>query len=733
MRRTPFLALALVGCSPALDVDRSPYPSADRLGGPSFLQPTSEDVDGRACAWTPDGWRDDARALLEARFASIAPLTLDGRRFSTAADVLDALDGDDLRAERVAFELNRRSNAAGWYGKYARFGSAWRTGGAWVGLTPDQIAAGAGPRTKGDLLDLLRAFDSGFSACESTEHLDASADADGDGVTSKRDCDDTDATIGKSIVRTPLGESDLLVSPEQLPDDWTQSDGSWSVGTGGQHALLGMLDKVEDVYLAATVGANGAGVGCGFDCNVCGAYEPEDCYTDYQALALGILTVESSSGAHLVVSNSGDYDVCLQGFGMWQADSSQNVVVGEAVDTATTFRIGAKSSLELSYGSWTTDNGTWSPDLGDPPFWCYQNGTTFTSGVSYTSIGAWLPEDMQAFIEDDSDTDGDGVEDHVDWLSSGTWANMGVQAQANIWDHQATHAALAIGKLAASTTSGTVQVDLEVQNRGAVAAAGTVTDTVPAFWAVESCTSTPSETANADGTTTLTWDVELDGCTDGCATVDTETITCQLRSTVGSDRDIVELPAASVAYNDGDDDETSWSMAAAAFDYDWDSDAQVLCGNTERWRVGLLARATLDSDQDEGFHGYRCAIARNDESRDCATPGYFLQLAEFRDAEEDEVKSECEGSCSDPSFTQLARTDADESFDLVEGASVQLRLWAFDDELYCQAITEDGTIWTASAVDTSFSGGTVGLSTMHAFGTFDDLQACESLAAIPGA
>jgi hypothetical protein len=45
-----------------------------------------------------------------------------------------------------------------------------------------------------------------------------------------------------------------------------------------------------------------------------------------------------------------------------------------------------------------------------------------------------------------------------------------------------------------------------------------------------------------------------------------------------------------------------------------------------------------------------------------------------------------------------------------------------------------GNVVGASAVDTTFSGGTVGLSTMHAFGTFDDIEACEAhTTKIPGA
>ena len=63
------------------------------------------------------------------------------------------------------------------------------------------------------------------------------------------------------------------------------------------------------------------------------------------------------------------------------------------------------------------------------------------------------------------------------------------------------------------------------------------------------------------------------------------------------------------------------------------------CGNwgpTNRWRSGILLRASLDDDQDEGYHGYRCAIASNAETvggipHSGDSIGQFLQLSEFMD------------------------------------------------------------------------------------------------------
>ena len=284
---------------------------------------------------------------------------------------------------------------------------------------------------------------------------------------------------------------------------------------------------------------------------------------------------------------------------------------------------------------------------------------------------------------------------------------------------------VAIGKLAEAQSDGTVQVTLTAQNRGALATTATVEDTVPRFWSLVSCDDTPdSETTNDDDTTTLSWDLTLDGCTDDCSTVDEVVITCDIAYNLATDLNHVDLPAASATYDDGSDEETSWSMQAAAFDIDTNADGNLYCGETERWRAGVLGRAELDSDQDEGYHGYRCALARNSEL-DCFEAGYFLQIAAFLDAPEDDIFSECEGSCLNTTFDQLARTNHDGSVD-IENEDVEIRFWMVGEELYCEASDGDGNTVTASATDSRFSQGATGMSTLNMFADYDDIELCEA-------
>ena len=298
-------------------------------------------------------------------------------------------------------------------------------------------------------------------------------------------------------------------------------------------------------------------------------------------------------------------------------------------------------------------------------------------------------------------------------------------AQHNVWDYQNSNAVVAIGKLAESTTSGTVQVTLTVQNRGAIGASGVVVeDTVPKNWELVGCDTTPSsETQNGDGTTAVVFSgIALDACTNDCATIDELVITCEITSTLAVDQVNVELPAAKAT--DGSD--VAWSMEAAAFDYDHDGDGQILCGETDRWRVGVLGRSVEALNPDEGFAGYRCALASN-RDEDCYDPGTFLQIAAFLDEVEDDISSECEQSCTNSTFDQLARVDHDGSIDpLTE--DVHLSFWMVGDTLTCVAEDDQGNSVTATATAAWFSEGTSGMSTLNNFGDFDEMTVCEALA-----
>ncbi len=146
----------------------------------------------------------------------------------------------------------------------------------------------------------------------------------------------------------------------------------------------------------------------------------------------------------------------------------------------------------------------------------------------------------------------------------------------------------------------------------------------------------------------------------------------------------------------------------------------------ERFRAGVLSRMSVDADQDEGFHGYRCAVAKN-AATDCFEPGPFLQLAAYLDGPEDDIDSECAVGCPpNPTFDQLDRENRGAQTDLLAGDSALLTFWAVDTHLRCELDGENGEHVVTSAVDDRFSSGGTGLSVQNALGDFDHIKVCQA-------
>jgi hypothetical protein len=158
---------------------------------------------------------------------------------------------------------------------------------------------------------------------------------------------------------------------------------------------------------------------------------------------------------------------------------------------------------------------------------------------------------------------------------------------------------------------------------------------------------------------------------------------------------------------------------------------KVSCGNNcqednTRFRAGYLARTTIDADQDEGFHGYRCAVAQN-SGADCYDPGPFVQIGAFLDGAEDNIDSECVNGCApNPTFDQLDREERSDDTDFIAGDSGELTFWAVGSQLVCEFHGNNGEHVVASAVDERFASGTTGLSTLNALSNFDYVRVCEA-------
>ncbi len=147
----------------------------------------------------------------------------------------------------------------------------------------------------------------------------------------------------------------------------------------------------------------------------------------------------------------------------------------------------------------------------------------------------------------------------------------------------------------------------------------------------------------------------------------------------------------------------------------------------DRFRAGILARMNHDADQGEGFHGYRCAVARNSQLG-CYEPGRFVQLAAFLDGPEGAVQSECslDRCAPNPGFDQLDREPRGESTDLILGDGADLTFWAVGNSLQCEFAGEDGERVVTSATDDRIQTGGTGLSVLNLFTQYESVRVCQA-------
>ena len=157
-------------------------------------------------------------------------------------------------------------------------------------------------------------------------------------------------------------------------------------------------------------------------------------------------------------------------------------------------------------------------------------------------------------------------------------------------------------------------------------------------------------------------------------------------------------------------------------------------GPTNHWRIGLLVRAEENSGQQQGFLGYRCALASNaegvgDDPLQGPSTGQFVQLAELPDqtttANASATQSTRCRNASSAGFVEIGRNDF-EGLDLVGGQDAVLAFAAVENSLSCEVVTTRETV-SVQVEDTSLDIGTIGLSTMNMFGKFKFLTVCEML------
>jgi hypothetical protein len=311
-------------------------------------------------------------------------------------------------------------------------------------------------------------------------------------------------------------------------------------------------------------------------------WDKTPCLTWYQANALGYLDVATSDdNTSVQFTNVGlDQDICFDR-AIYTSDTTQAFYVDQAL-VDDDVRIAPGETVNAYYASYTTANGERETYLDAYAWWCVELGQATSRSETYDYYGEFPPSGFLEFSDVDNDVDSDGKEDHVDWAGG-----SGIQSQYSIWDYQADSTVLTAGKHAALGDDGTVHVTTLSRNLGAFDGTGTLTDTIPAGWAVSDMSVTPdTTTTNSDGTVTYTWAIAVDGYTSpttsgGTVVIDTWAVTYSLARSIPVDKVELELPAATVDYFDMATDRTSSSLEAAVFDYDYDGDGAITCESAE--------------------------------------------------------------------------------------------------------------------------------------------------------
>ena len=398
-------------------------------------------------------------------------------------------------------------------------------------------------------------------------------DADGDGygdpgttvlactapagyVDNDGDCDDTDAAINPGATETCDGvDNDCDGAVDEGFDN--DDDG---IANCFDEEECDDLDNDGD----GLVDEDGV-------CETCNDGIPSGCITLWQAHARGEVSMTSTQNGEIVaVTNTGAHDLCLDEQILYTSAVTQTMFFDPAVTDGPAV-VAPGETYSLYYGSWTTANGYYAPYAGLPAWWCVESIQIGAPGGTFDYYGEETPDDIVAFIATETDLDADGVEDHVDWAGE-----YGVQANYNIWNYQAGHAVLTIGKTA-EAVGPDITVTLTSRNVGYLDGTGVVTDTTPYGYTLVSTSVEPtSSTVNIDGTITMTFDVAVTG-TGGSVDANSTAITYTVTKIQPSDAPYVELAPARIDYNDGDFDVTNYSVPAAVYGLDFDGDGVSTC------------------------------------------------------------------------------------------------------------------------------------------------------------
>jgi hypothetical protein len=233
---------------------------------------------------------------------------------------------------------------------------------------------------------------------------------------------------------------------------------------------------------------------CGDPCDV-----PVPCVGLAEAMDRGAADITYDFGNIEIRNTSDDLEICLTEWLVVISDTSQDAAVGQEPYV----RLGPGQSHLFPYSTDVYGG------MGDEAWWCVERTQRTLAGAAYEYNGSLLPDLLFDYVHDRTDVNRSGLEDHAEAVEDG------IQAQVNIWDTEIANPVVLVGReqslIRLSESKPDKRVVVQVRNLGQRRGSTRVVEVVPPGFAVSN-PQPPAQLATLpDGSTELTWQVELQG------------------------------------------------------------------------------------------------------------------------------------------------------------------------------------------------------------------------------
>ncbi len=236
--------------------------------------------------------------------------------------------------------------------------------------------------------------------------------------------------------------------------------------------------------------------------------QPDSCISLAEAMDRDFATLSYYDG--VVVKNTGPYDICAGRWHTYFSETSQDAIAG---NSEVSWPAEPEDAYEIPAGeSWTHDYARFRDG---PAWWCIERTQVTANGSALRFTGARAPTPLMSYVHTETDTNLNGVEDHVDYADTTTgapWTNN------NIWNHLAATPTYVVGRLpnyVELRPGESAPLTIEIVNLGRSSSTVQVTEHLPAGTRAYGFTVRPTTTTvHDDGSTTHVWSFKMAGATD---------------------------------------------------------------------------------------------------------------------------------------------------------------------------------------------------------------------------